>query len=164
MLFRSVPICLLAALAIVGCANTPAPAPNISTPEPIAAPTAPASTEAQVIATVEIEYSVFFEPGASEVDEAGIALLRRHAERLKADPKQRLTLVGHTENLGSRTYSVAVAEKRVNVVYSLLRKFGVPQRQLRRYQAGAEQNSKSCQSPECRRLMRRVELKYAKAR
>ena len=166
MLSRFRPLCILAALAITGCVTAPPPPPP-TVSAPAAAPTVasePASTEAQVIASVELEYSVFFERGSTEVDDVGKALLRRHAERLKANRKERVTLIGHTENFGSREYSVAIADERVDAVYSLLRKFGVSSRQLRRYSAGMEKTRKACQSQECRPLMRRVELKYSKLR
>jgi outer membrane protein OmpA-like peptidoglycan-associated protein len=164
--FRS--LCILVALASAGCATAPSPPPPATASAPETTPAViaaePASTEAQVIASVELEYNVFFERGSTEVDEVGEALLSRHAERLKANRKECVTLIGHTENLGSRAYSVALADERVEVVYALLRKFGVSSRQLRRSSAGMEKTRKACQSQACRPLMRRVELKYSKLR
>jgi outer membrane protein OmpA-like peptidoglycan-associated protein len=167
MLSRFRLLCILAALAITGCVTAPPspPPPTVSTP--VAAPTVasePASTEAQVIASVDLEYNVFFPRGSTEVDDVGNALLNRHAERLKANRKERVTLIGHTESFGSRAYSVAIADERIDAVYSRLRKFGVSSRQLHRYSAGMEKTHKACQSQACRPLMRRVELKYSKLR
>ena len=157
----------LAALALAGCASTPEPVVPVSKPTPplVTEPeVSPTRTEAQVIASVEPENNVFFEQGSSDIDEAGKATLRLHAERLKANRKTRVTLVGHAESFGSRAMSIAIADKRVSMVYAELRAYGVPPRQLLRANVGIEKNSKACQSPECRHLMRRVELRYAKGR
>ena len=160
-------ISLWTVLALAGCASTPEPVAPVSKPTPpaVAEPEAPSTrTETQVIASVKPENNVFFEQGSADIDEAGKATLRLHAERLKADRKTRVTLIGYAESFGSRAMSIAIAEKRVSVVYAQLRAYGVPSRQLLRANVGIEKNSRACQSPECRDLMRRVELKYAKGR
>lgn len=186
--------CFLAALMLAGCAAAPELPPSTErSPSsvhrapgmPRAAPPAgeeraatvegrtvqeaspqesPTRTEEQLIASVPVENSVFFERGSAEIGENGVANLRLHAERLKSNPKERVTLIGYTENLGSRAYSVAIAAKRVEAVSSMLRKFGVPIGQIRQRIAGVERNGKACNSEKCRRLMRRVELRYAKPR
>ena len=157
----------LAVLSLAGCASTPEPV------VPVSKPTSPAvfepeppstTTETQVIASVKPENNVFFEHGSSELDETGRATLRLHAERLKANPKTRVTLIGYAESFGSRAMSIAIADKRVSVVYAQLRAYGAPSRQLLRANMGIEKNSKACQSPDCLALMRRVELRYAKGR
>jgi peptidoglycan-associated lipoprotein len=158
---------LFAVLSFAGCASTPEPVAPVSKPAPtvVAEPEAPSTrTETQVIASVKLENNVFFEQGSSDIDETGKATLRLHAERLKGNRKTRLTLIGHAESFGSRAMSIAIAEKRVNVVYEQLRAYGVPSRQLLRANMGIEKNSKACQSQDCRSLMRRVELRYAKVR
>lgn len=160
-------ISLWTVLALTGCASTPEPvAPVIKpTPPAIVEPDIPpTTTEIQVIASVKPENNVFFDLGSSDIDDAARATLRLHAERLKGDPKARVTLIGRAESFGSRAMSIALADKRVSMVYDQLRAYGVPPRQLLRANVGIEKNSKACQSPECRRLMRRVELRYAKSR
>lgn len=127
--------------------------PTPSAPEEI-------QSDAQVIATVDTENNVIFARGSTDVDATGKALLQRHAERLKANPKLKVLLIGHTNDLGSGAYNIAISEKRVNAVYKLLRDYGALSKQLRRYSAGAEMTSKACRSPDCRRLMSRVELHY----
>lgn len=164
-------------LLLAGCAETPPAAPPLEPAAATVAPTASvppvavapplreapaASSEAQVMAAVNEGNSVFFASGGSEIDAAGRRLLQQHAERLKANPRWRVTLVGHTNDLGSPAYNLAIAEQRVDAVYRSLREAGVPLRQLRRYVVGAEKTSKACRSAECRRKMRRVELVYRK--
>lgn len=119
-------------------------------------------SEAQVIAAVDNENSVFFASGVTTVDAQGEQILQRHAQRLKADPKLVVVLTGHTDDQGSRSYNLAIAEQRVNAVFQVLRRYGVPAIQLRRYGVGEEMASRSCSSAECRKSMRRVELVYPK--
>lgn len=166
---RSSCMALLMGLWMTGCA-TSLPAPPAPLPQSPAKPALASGSETiavdegvrekQVIAAVDLEKSVFFATGESEVDAKGKALLRHHAERLKAEPKQRVLLVGYTDDRGSGAYNIAIADMRVNAVYQLLRDYGVPPKQLRRFSAGGEKNSSACRSVECRRLMRRVELNY----
>lgn len=160
-------ISFLAVLALAGCASAPEPVVPVSKPTPpviIEPEVFPSITESQVIASVELENNVLFVQGASDIDEQGRETLHLHAERLKANPKTRVTLIGHAESFGSRSMSIAIADKRVSIVYAELRRYGVSPRQLLRANVGIEKNSKACKSSECRRLMRRVELRYPKAR
>ena len=90
MISRRLLVVALAALIVAGCAaNSPAPeaapvaAAPVAEPQP---PGPPALSEAQVIAAVDMENSLFFETGMTKIDAAGKAKLREHAERLKADP------------------------------------------------------------------------------
>ena len=72
-----------------------------------------------------------------------------------------VVLVGHTDNQGSPTYNLAVADKRTEAVSERLRSFGVPRNQIRRLPVGSEESSKvKCDSDACRQRMRRVELVY----
>lgn len=171
---------ILATLLLAGCAAPPVPpaeppGPALAAnpvvprttkrPSPVIAASArpaPAETTAEesVALAVDRDNCVFFTPAGVVVDEAGETLLQRHAERLKADPGLRVTLVGHTDDLGSRAYNLAIADQRVNAVYQLLRKFGAAPQQLQRYGAGVEKNGVRCRDDDCRRLMRRVEILY----
>lgn len=154
----------LAAILVAGCgAITLAPESEQVVAAPVAetAPAGPpALSEAQVIAAVDMENSLFFESGVTEIDAAGMSKLRLHAERLKADPRLRVKLIGYTDEQGSRSYNLAIAEKRVLAAYEVLRSYGVRARQLQRHNMGGEKGRKSCRSVECRKLMRRVELVY----
>lgn len=167
---------LLGWLGLPGCAELPpAGPPAAATPAvpavvrdgaPAPPPPAPAEAvppgpgEGQAMAVAD--NSIFFARSRAEVDEDGRRTLQRHAQRLKDNPKLQLTLVGHTDDLGSRAYNLAIVEQRIDAVYRLLRGLGVPVRQLRRYAVGAEHAGKACRPPECRRNMRRVDLQYRK--
>ncbi len=117
-----------------------------------------ANVERQLMAAVNDEESIFFPLGGTEVDTAGKLKLQAHAQRLKDDPSKVVTLIGHTDDLGSPSYNLAIAQGRVNAVHEILRARGVPQIQIRRYGVGSEKNSLRCQSEACRQKMRRVQM------
>lgn len=157
----------LAMASLFGCATQPQPAAPNAPKEPAATAQAAAQaerTEKQVIAAVDADYSILFARNSASLDQAAITLLRQHAERLKANPKQQVILAGFSDSVGSRAYSLALADKRVTVVMARLQELGVARKQMRRAVAGMEQNSQSCQSEECMRLMRRVEIRYVNPR
>lgn len=161
-------VCLLLSCLLSACAVRPA------VPPPAAVPAAPAAAvpkrpeklperpdEAQIIAAVDAKENLFFVQGSAELDAAANQALAQHALRLKANPRQVVTLVGHADDLGSPAYDLAIAERRVQAVYKALRGLGVGATQLRSYSLGSEKLSLACRSEACRRRMRRVELVYS---
>ncbi|HMV06682.1 MAG TPA: OmpA family protein [Accumulibacter sp.] len=105
--------------------------------------------------------TVYFAFGEAAIDEDGGEVLRQNAQKLKEDSQLVVTLVGHTDNLGSPAYNLAVADKRVEAVSERLRSLGVARTQIRRLPVGSEHSSKiRCDGETCRRAMRRVELVY----
>ncbi len=154
----------LAVLLIAGCASTPTPppvAPASQTAEPLPSPAeSAAATEARLIATVDDENSIFFAPRETELDPADKLKLQVHAERLRADTKLRVRLIGQTDSLGSHSYNLAISEKRITAVHEELRNLKVKPRQILRSNLGSEMADKSCRSTLCRDRMRRVEIRY----
>lgn len=118
-------------------------------------------TEAEIIAAVNVENSVFFPPSGAKLDQASRQRLLKHAARLKDNPDLQVTLAGHTDHLGSPSYNLAIAEQRINAVMDVLRAQRIPVTQIRRQVVGSEQVPANCKSPECRRKMRRVELIFS---
>lgn len=154
-------------LLLAGCATQPA-VDQEAVPEPAAprvsaskkAPAAPVTTEKQAMAAVDVENSIFFPPNGVTVDLEGRRRLAEHAEHLKANPGKVVTLIGHTDDQGSPSYNLAIAEQRVNAVHAVLRSQGVPLVQIRRYGVGSEKNELVCKSAQCRQKMRRVQLVF----
>jgi len=149
------------AVLLAGCASEP---PLELQPSPSLAPPRTKAAARRAMPTPETpldaENNVFFQANAVQVDAEGRRKLQRHAQRLKADAKLEVMLVGHTDDQGSRSYQLAVAEQRLEAVFRLLRGMGVPGRQLRRYPVGREMGIQGCSDAECRGSMRRVELIY----
>lgn len=106
------------------------------------------------------ENSVYFSFGEATIDEHGIQFLRQQATLLKENPLKIVTLIAFTDNLGSRSFNLAISEARINAVVENLRRLGVPQKQIRRKSAGLSKLSSSCNTQACRQKMRRVELNF----
>lgn len=157
---------LLSAALLVGCATpppakAPEPAPAATSKAPVdKTPESEPGPDERPLAVRDEANNVYFELRSTLIDDTGKATLREHAERLKANPKQKVTLVGHMDDLGSRNYNLAITEERLAAVSSQLRALGVQARQIRRDRASGESDSPPCKNEACRALMRRVELKY----
>ncbi|WP_341742936.1 OmpA family protein [Azonexus hydrophilus] len=159
----------LSFLLLAGCASQEVfDAPQAATAE--VAPAKPVQSsekkarepsEAEIMAAINTDNSIFFPPSGVTVDEASRQRLLRHATRLKETPGLQVTLVGHTDHLGSPSYNLAIAEQRINAVQAILRAQRIPVTQIRRQVVGSEEVSINCKSAECRRKMRRVELVFS---
>jgi len=109
----------------------------------------------------EARRTVYFSFDGTTIDSEGDEVLRQNALKLKENPQLVVILVGHTDNLGSAAYNLAVADRRTEAVSDRLRALGVARNQIRRQPVGSEKSSKlKCDSEACRRTMRRVELVY----
>jgi len=153
----------LALVTLLAACATPAPeaaSPVVTQPLAVANEHEAAQATASEKRASLAENRIYFSPGGTQVDLAGRRKLELHAPALKEDAKLIVTLVGMTDDQGSRAYKLAIAEQRVNAVFQVLRKLGVPARQIRRYAVGMEKASIGCITTECRRTMRRVELRY----
>ena len=161
---RNIPVWLLT-LVLTACATSPASGPASSSApatsiQPASASQPVVEREDRALAAVDEKNSIFFASSSAALDAVAEQQLRQHATRIKAEPGLVVRLVGHTDDLGSRAYNLAIAEQRVNAVYGFLRRAGVPIRQLRRSGAAGDIAGKSCESAECRAKKRRVELVY----
>ncbi|MBE2260324.1 MAG: OmpA family protein [Candidatus Accumulibacter sp.] len=109
----------------------------------------------------EAKRTVYFGFGEATISSEGAEILRQNAQKLKEEPQLVVTLVGHTDNLGSTAYNLAVADRRTEAVSDKLRALGVPRNQIRRLPVGSEHSRKeACDSETCRQSMRKVELVY----
>lgn len=163
-------VAILAALGLLSaCASPPLrqETPSLAT-EPTAGTTttpsaadAPAAlTEQQALARIKDENSIYFALGAAQVDAAGEAKLRAHAEHLKANPTLDVVLTGHTDDRGSRSYNLAVSEQRTAAVARLLQSFGVAKSRIQRISMGRERPGVRCRSAACQKKLRRVDIAY----
>lgn len=144
-------------------AESPVPAPNkpASLPESRAASQAAEAenfAEQNVIADVDAQSSVFFPLGSSIVSQREREKIVFAAERVKGDKGLSLTLIGHANDNGSRSFNLAVADARVESVSAILKKLGVKVHQFKKVVSGGEKTPSVCRSEACRRMMRRVEM------
>jgi outer membrane protein OmpA-like peptidoglycan-associated protein len=162
----------LLALLLSACAATPPasidePAMPVATTQETAAaaaaPTLQPSASTSASPAVVDANAIFFRRGEAQISNAEAVKLDAHAERLRANPRLVVTLIGHTDHLGSRAYNLAIAEQRTVAVMKQLRELGVPTKQIRRRSYGNETAITACRSEECRARMRRVDLLYPKS-
>lgn len=114
------------------------------------------------MAEIDESSSVFFALGSSTVTPSEKGKLTLAAQRLKDDRELDITLIGHTDDNGSRSLNVAVADARVASVSAALKRLGVRTQQIKKKVSGSEKSSGVCRSEACRQKMRRVELVISK--
>lgn len=128
----------------------PVAPPVVATPVP-AASTTPATTAIPATALPQpLMDTVRFGVDAYQPDARAQAVLRAHAEQLKADPRRRLLLKGHGDAIGSVPYNRALAAKRAEMVAKVLRGYGVADRQLTEIAIGDDSDP---DSPDVRRVV-----------
>jgi outer membrane protein OmpA-like peptidoglycan-associated protein len=159
----------LLALSIAGCATSPVP----SSPElqlkldthtlSVGHPPAAVQATAQEAASDprREEDTIYFSSGSARIDQDGEQKLRLHASRMAAHRRTVVTLTGLTDDQGSRSFNLLIAEQRIEAVAKILRSNGVLKSQLRSYARGNGASASSCRTPACREKARRVELSYA---
>lgn len=102
---------------------------------------------------------VVFTPGSSEVPRTATPTLDDVAAKLKADPLVNVVLVGHTEDLGSAEFSVAVATRCTQAVSQALVKRGARPSQIRMQPRGHSKTvARQCTTVACKKQMRRVDI------
>jgi outer membrane protein OmpA-like peptidoglycan-associated protein len=139
---------------------SPAPAGPPGSNRSTATDTSAAATPERAIAFTHDSNTIYFPQRVTTVDRIGKEKLRLHADHLKKNPKRAVVLTGHTDDLGSRSYNLIIAEERIEAVSKLLRAYGVQNRQILRKSVHKDKSPAGCISPECRQKMRRVELMY----
>lgn len=102
---------------------------------------------------------IIFAPGSSEVPRTAAPTLDDVASKLKADPQVNVMLVGHTEDLGSAEFSVAVASHCARAVSQALLKRGARASQIRLQPRGHSKTiARQCTTAACKKQMRRVDI------
>lgn len=120
------PLHLLLYTSLAQNAHTHRTATYIEIVEPKAMPTGQVTVDAQAIGqglTAEGKialYGLFFDTGKSEVKPESQAQLVEMAQVLKADPKLRVYIVGHTDNVGSFDANQALSMARAQAVVGAL--------------------------------------------
>ena len=134
-----------ALLALAACADTPAPVTATApAPPPAAAPAAPVDPNRAL--------PVFFEPWSAALDESAQTALREISERIKANPRLPILVVGYADPRGSREANTVLSRLRARVVADALSENGVPTARIRILYRGPTPGFESVES-------RRVEVR-----
>ncbi len=120
--------------------------------------TAVAAPEATAVPP-DTSSAVYFQRRSVELTPDALATITQNAERLKGDGSASVMLIGYTDEVGSPSYGVALAQRRASAVADALIGMGVDQRQIRAtVHAQEAEGEPGCSGDACRR----VEFRYAR--
>lgn len=103
--------------------------------------------------------NVFFDTDKSQLKAESEVELNKLVELMKANPKMRVEIGGHTDNQGSKEHNVTLSRNRAKAVYDYLVSKGVKADRMRYKGYGFEQPVASNDTPEGRAQNRRTEFK-----
>jgi peptidoglycan-associated lipoprotein len=103
---------------------------------------------------------IFFDYGSFVVLPEFENVIRVHAEFLIANPKSKVSIEGHTEDMGGYEYNLSLAQRRAKVVTSFLLKFGVPSIQIESVSFGSTKPAAEGDDEAAIATNRRVEFFY----
>lgn len=165
----------LLATLLAGCAGSePNPKPAVATddsaagagmpprqaPLPTAPPAESTTTGSAAVQPANPAESIFFLPGSSAIAATERHKLNPLAARLQADRRLTVTLVAHTNDYGSRSFNLAIADARIGTVIKELKKQGVAAYQIRKQPGSDQMEAVNCRTSECWRSMRRVDFVF----
>jgi outer membrane protein OmpA-like peptidoglycan-associated protein len=130
----------------------PAPARAPARPEGLRAPApgAPAGV---------LHADVFFDVNRSRLSAEAVAVLQDGAARLReAGGQWRVLVQGYADAQGAAQYNLSLARRRAEAVALFLAELGVPREAIRVVTIGPEGSLCEQDSPDCRRLDRRVHV------
>ena len=136
-------------------------APVVFAASPAAQVAIPAQKNPDTWKTTATEDSVYFAPGSSRIDRQASRTIQRHAARLIEQPGLLVTLVAHTDDLGSASIELAKGQERLLAVKKMLEDLKVAGTRIRTENHGNESRGGSlCGDEECRRKNRRVDFVF----
>lgn len=107
------------------------------------------------------EDSIYFDLGSSSIDEAGSRIIQRHVAKLRSVPDLQITVIAHTDDLGSTAIELATGQARLDAVRKRLEESKIAPGRIRTENHGSESRSgHPCADDECRRNKRRVDFLF----
>ncbi len=104
-------------------------------------------------------YSIYFDFDKADIKPESKPALDEIANFLKSDPKIKLYIVGHTDNVGKLEYNMDLSRRRAEaVVKELVEKYGIEKERLKAFGVGPLSPVSSNKTEEGRAKNRRVEL------
>lgn len=117
-----------------------------------AAPDAPTPAPPPPPREAELAPVVYFEFDSSTLSESARAELQANAEWLQADPRRRLTIEGHTDEVGTTEYNLGLSERRARAAKDYLVRLGIAASRIELLPLGEEKPASS-EDSENRRAM-----------
>lgn len=104
-------------------------------------------------------YGIYFDTGKADVKPESEPVLKEIAKLLQQNPKLKLYVVGHTDNVGDLTYNMKLSQARADaVIKAVVSKYGADIKRLKAYGVGLLTPVASNKTEEGRAKNRRVEL------
>lgn len=103
---------------------------------------------------------IYFDYDSSEIQPQYVDVLRAHAAYVAGNSNARLTLVGHTDERGTREYNLALGALRAEAVLSFLQAEGAARSRIEIMSYGEERPANPGHSETAWAQNRRVELEY----
>ncbi len=103
---------------------------------------------------------IYFDYDSAKVDDDSMALLEAHGDFLAGNGNVHVTLVGHTDERGSREYNIALGDRRAQSVRRILLFQGASTDQIDTISYGEEQPAVLGHDEAAWSKNRRVELQY----
>jgi peptidoglycan-associated lipoprotein len=159
--------CLLLGLVLAGCALE-APAPKVFSASPsLNNPLTAAAHSPSAMEAISRGLAAITPPGAAlkdvyyEFDSVELAseaqeILKNNAEWMKANPKARVEVEGHCDDIGSNEYNLALGAKRAQVAKDFLVNQGIATNRLVTISYGKEAPACFEHTEECRVKNRRA--------
>jgi peptidoglycan-associated lipoprotein len=160
---------LLGLLVLAGCSSSESPVPKLfSAPPSLNNPMIPTSARSpSAMEAISRGVAAITPPGAAlkdvyyefdsvELGEEAQEILRKNAEWLKANPKSRVEVEGHCDDIGSAEYNLALGAKRAQVAKDFLIQLGVASERLVTISYGKEAPACFEHTEECRVKNRRA--------
>ena len=117
------------------------------------------TTTQNPVALPHSERNIFFASGSSDFPASAKPIVQTVATLFKSEPRRQITLIGHSADQGSKEFSIALGQRRVEAVADELKKLGVPLRAIKRISYGSESDrARECKSDACLQEFRRVEI------
>jgi peptidoglycan-associated lipoprotein len=99
---------------------------------------------------------IYYEFDSVELADEAQDILRRNAEWMNANPKSRVEVEGHCDDIGSAEYNLALGAKRAQVAKEFLVRLGVDSERLVTISYGKEAPACFDRNEECRVKNRRA--------
>lgn len=103
---------------------------------------------------------VYFDYDSFIIKPAFQSVIEAHAKFIKADPKRRAAVEGHTDENGGREYNLALGQKRAEAVRRALALLGVPDSQVEAVSYGKEKPAVEGHDEATWAQNRRAEISY----
>lgn len=104
-------------------------------------------------------YGIYFDTGQSEIKPESKTAFDEIAKLLKGNPGLKVSIVGHTDNVGERDYNMKLSKARADsVAKELISKYGIDSKRLAAYGVGPLAPVAANKTEEGRAKNRRVEL------